>query len=97
MKHLFDIHVVLATTDDMLDHHDDPAAAADNFNDILFLLFEHIGDDWSVEDIERCLQFCWQTWVHDPYLSDLEPEDFQQIVDHLLTTWEDGHIEDNQD
>jgi hypothetical protein len=94
MKDLIDIHVVLSTADDMQDYHDDPQAASDNLNDILFLLFDHIDNDWEVEDIEKCLQYCWQVWVHDSHLGELDPEDFQQIVDHLLATWEDALNED---
>lgn len=94
MKFLVDIHVVLSTPEDMLDYHSDPEEASDRLNTLLHLVYDKIDEDMPVASIEKCLHYCWENWVNEPQIVEIDDEDLHDWVDHLLTTWDDSLIDD---
>ena len=93
MKELFDIHVVLATSEDM-DIFDDEHAeeAAEQLNTILHMLYDKADEDTSVEKLENMVQHIWDTWREDSDLLSIDLQDLSDWVDQLLATWDDAHI-----
>jgi hypothetical protein len=90
MKEFVDIHVILATYEDMIDHHDDPDRACEAFNTLLHMLFDALPEDMEVAAIEQCMQYCWEHWANDTQLVDFDDDELQQVVDHILASWEDA-------
>ncbi|MEP7705451.1 hypothetical protein [Paraglaciecola sp. 25GB23A] len=89
MKHLIDIHVALATIDDM-DFWDEQAEeAADKLNSMLHLLYDHADEDIDVESLENMIQYIWENWRRDSHLLDIDEDDLHDWVDQLLATWDD--------
>lgn len=94
MKHLVDIHVVLATPEDM-DHWEDRAEeAADKLNVILHMTYDGAEEDIEIARLEKILQHIWENWREDSYLLEVDEEDLRDWVDHLLATWDDADHED---
>lgn len=93
MKELFDIHVVLATSEDM-DIFDDEHAeeAAEQLNTILHMLYDKADEDTSVEKLENMVQHIWDNWREDSNLLSIDLQDLSDWVDQLLATWDDAHI-----
>ncbi|WP_422121168.1 hypothetical protein [Neptunicella marina] len=86
---MIDIHVVLATVEDM-DHWDEQAEdATEKFNDMLHYLYDKADDDIEVTQFERIIQHVWEFWSKDQHLVEIDVEDLQDWVDHLLATWDD--------
>lgn len=97
MKEMIDIHVVLATVDDM-DHWDEQAEdATEKFNELLHYLYAKADDDIEVEQFERIIQHVWEFWSKDQHLVEIDHEDLQDWVDHLLATWDDEDSTDQND
>jgi hypothetical protein len=91
MKNLVDIHVTLATLDDMDFWEDQAEEAVEKFNTILHLLYDKADDDIEVEKLENMIQFIWENWRQDSYLLDIDEDDLYDWVDQLLATWDDEH------
>lgn len=93
MKELVDIHVALATAEDM-DVFDDEQAeeAAEQLNVILHMLYDKVDDDVEVQKLEDMIQHCWENWRENPDLLAIDPFDLSDWVDQLLATWDDAHI-----
>ncbi|BDX06400.1 hypothetical protein [Planctobacterium marinum] len=93
MKEFFDIHVVLATSEDM-DIFDDEQAeeAAEQLNTILHMLYDKADEDTSVEKLENMVQHVWDNWREDGDLLSIDLQDLSDWVDQLLATWDDAHI-----
>ncbi|GAA0851985.1 hypothetical protein [Aliiglaciecola litoralis] len=97
MKNLIDIHVVLATAEDM-DHWDDEAAeAAEKLNVILHMVYDQADDDIETTRLENVLQHVWENWREDAYLMEIDENDLHDWVDHLLATWDDAGQDDDND
>lgn len=92
MKHLIDIHVVLATPEDMEHWEDDASEAADRLNDMLHRLYDTVDDDIAVEQLEKMLQHVWENWIGDKHLLDIDEIDLHDWVDHLVATWDDDGL-----
>ena len=92
MKELVDIHVALATAEDM-DVFDDELAeeAAEQLNVILNMLYDKADDDIQVEVLEDMIQHVWENWREDPDLLGIDAQDFSDWVEQLLATWDDAH------
>ncbi|MCC2604375.1 hypothetical protein [Planctobacterium marinum] len=93
MKEFFDIHVVLATAEDM-DVFDEEQAeeAAEQLNTILHLLYDKADEDIPVEQLENMVQHVWENWREDADLLSIDAQDLSDWVDQLLATWDDAHI-----
>lgn len=93
MKEFFDIHVVLATSEDM-DIFDDEQAdeAAEQLNTILHMLYDKADEDTSVEKLENMVQHVWENWREDADLLSIDDQDLSDWVHQLLATWDDAHI-----
>lgn len=94
MKQNVDIHVILATSQDMEDYHDDPYEAAEQLNFILHGIYDRAGDDVDTSWLEKLLHFCWETWHQDPNLSEIDEEELLDWVDQQLATWDDADNEE---
>lgn len=91
MKHFIDIHVVLATPDDMQDQWDEQAEeASERLNTLLHMLYDRAEEDIDSQRLENMLQFVWENWRQDPHLLDIDDEDLRDWVDHLLASWDDA-------
>lgn len=90
MKELVDIHVILATYEDMIDHHDDPDAACEAFNTLLHMVFDALPENEPVTNIEQCLHYCWENWSQELQLVDFDDDELQQVVEHILSSWQDA-------
>jgi hypothetical protein len=89
MKHFVDIHVALATVEDM-DYWDEQAEeAADKLNSMLHLLYDHADEDINFESLENMIQYIWENWRQDSHLLDIDEDDLHDWVDQLLATWDD--------
>lgn len=89
MKHMVDIHVALATLDDMEFWEDQAEVAVEKLNSILHLLYDKSDEDISVDKLENMIQFVWENWREDSYLLDIDEDDLYDWVDQLLATWDD--------
>ena len=94
MKHLVDIHVVLATAEDMEFWDELAEEAADKLNIILHMIYDHADEDIKTERLERIFQYIWENWREDSYLLEIDEVDLQDWVDHLLATWDDANHEE---
>ncbi|MDF2177538.1 hypothetical protein P2G88_04660 [Aliiglaciecola sp. CAU 1673] len=92
MKSLIDIHVVLATPDDMDVWDEQAEDAADRINDILHCLYDKVDEDIDSHQLEKMLHHVWESWREDRYLLDIDEEELIDWVDHLLATWDDEHL-----
>ena len=91
MKEMIDIHVVLATAEDMQDDWEDQADdAAERLNDMLHYLYDSVDDDIETQQLENMIQHIWEFWSKDQHLVDIDAEDLQDWVDQLVATWDDG-------
>lgn len=90
MKEFVDIHVILATYDDMIDHHDEPNEACEAFNTLLHMVYDALSEDESVEAVEQCLHYCWEHWSQDQQLVDFTDDELHQVVEHILASWQDA-------
>ena len=89
MKHFVDIHVALATIDDMDFWEDQAEEATDKFNSMLHLLYDHADDDIDSTSLENMIQYIWENWRQDSHLLDIDDDDLHDWVDQLLATWDD--------
>lgn len=89
MKDLVDIHVVLATADDMEQWEDEAEYAADKLNSFLHILYDKLDDATPVTQIEQMLQHIWEIWSQDTQLVDIDETDIVDWVDQLISSWED--------
>ena len=94
MKNLIDIHVVLATAEDMEFWDELAEEAADKLNIILHMVYDHADPDIESARLERILQYIWENWREDSYLLEIDEADLQDWVDHLLATWDDADHEE---
>ena len=92
MKHLIDIHVVLATPEDMDLWQGQEEEAADKLNTILHMAYDRADEDIKVERLEKILQSIWENWREDSHLLELDEVDLVDWVDHLLATWDDAAL-----
>ncbi|WP_438863704.1 hypothetical protein [Neptunicella sp.] len=90
MKEMIDIHVVLATAEDMQQWEDDAEDVAERFNDMLHYLYNAADEDIETEKLEQIIQHVWEYWSKDQHLIDIDAEDLYDWVDQLLATWDDG-------
>ncbi|GGW88483.1 hypothetical protein [Alteromonas halophila] len=97
MKHSVDIHVVLATINDMEDFHDDPEEASERLNFILHAIYDRADDDIETLRLEKLLHFAWETWHEDQSLSEIDDDELLDWVDHALATWDDADNNDHPD
>jgi len=90
---MVDIHVALATAEDM-DVFDEEQAeeAAEQLNVVLHMLYDSVDYDIAVESLEKMIQQVWDTWREDPNLLTIDVQDLRDWVDQLLATWDDAHI-----
>lgn len=90
MKEMIDIHVVLATAEDMMDDWDEQADdAAERLNEMLHYLYDSVDDDIETQQLENMIQHIWEFWSKDQHLVDIDAEDLQDWVDQLVATWDD--------
>lgn len=89
MKHLVDIHVVLATAEDFDLWEEQAEDAAEKLNMILHMLYDRADEDIESEKLENLLQHVWENWREDSHLLDIDDVDLRDWVDHLLATWDD--------
>lgn len=94
MKSLLDIHVVLATAQDMEFWDELAEEAADKLNVILHMTYDLADEDIETGRLERILQYIWENWREDSYLLEIDEVDLQDWVDHLLATWDDADHEE---
>ena len=40
------------------------------------------------------LHYCWETWVNEPQIVEIDDDDLHDWVDHLLTSWDDTLIDE---
>lgn len=92
MKHLVDIHVVLATPEDMDFWEDQANEATEKLNMILHMLYDSADEDIEPSQLENMLQHIWENWREDSHLLDIDDEDLRDWVDHLLASWDDANI-----
>lgn len=92
MKHLVDIHVVLATPEDMDFWEDQADEATEKLNMILHMLYDSADEDIEPSQLENMLQHIWENWREDSHLLDIDDEDLRDWVDHLLASWDDANI-----
>ena len=85
MKSSIDIHVALATLDDMEFWDDNAEEAMDRFNALLHMLYDNADEDIDTTSLENMIQYIWENWRNDSDLFDW--------VDQLLSTWDDEHQE----
>lgn len=97
MKELIDIHVVLATPEDMEVWEEEADQAAEKLNAILHLVYDRVEEDIDVVKLEYIFQYIWENWRDDSYLLEIDDEDLQDWVDHLLATWDDAGYQDDFD
>ncbi len=97
MKHLIDIHVVLATPQDMEFWEDQADEAADKLNIILHMVYDLADEEIDTARLENILQHVWENWREDNYLMEIDEVDLHDWVDHLLATWDDAEHDDGQD
>lgn len=93
MKHLVDIHVVLATADDMEQWEDEAEHAADQLNMFLHMLYDRVDEATPSTQIEQMIQHIWETWSQDTQLVDIDETDIVDWVDHLIASWEDVSLD----
>ena len=91
MKHMVDIHVALATIEDMEFWEDNAEIAADRFNSLLHMLYDKADEDIDVSKLENMIQYIWENWREDSHLLDIDEDDLYDWVDQLLATWDDEH------
>ncbi|MDN4504209.1 hypothetical protein QX776_17510 [Alteromonadaceae bacterium BrNp21-10] len=89
MKEMIDIHVVLATDEDMQHWDEDADLALERFNDMLHYLYDSVDDDIEMQQLENMIQHIWEFWLKDQHLIDIDAEDLQDWVDQLVATWDD--------
>ncbi len=94
MKELFDIHVVLSTSEDFEQYDEQAEEASELFNEMLHHLYAAIDDDKPVGEIEQLFQHVWEHWTNEPQLIDIDTDELFDWVDQLLATWEDGDSTD---
>ena len=68
MKSLLDIHVALATAEDMDVWEERAETAADRLNDLLFMLYDRAPEDAPVAQLEHQIQKIWEIWREDEHL-----------------------------
>ncbi len=95
MKNLIDIHVVLATAQDMEIWEEQAEDAAEKLNVILHLAYDLADEDIETEKLERILQYIWENWYQDSYLLEIDEVDLQDWVDHLIASWDDIDHDDD--
>ena len=93
MKNSIDIHVALATLDDMEFWEDDAEEAMDRFNSLLHMLYDNADEDIETVSLENMIQYIWENWRNDSHLLDIDDDDLFDWVDQLLSTWDDEHQE----
>ena len=93
MKHMIDIHVTLATVEDMDFWEDRVEEATDRFNSILHMLYQKADEDIDSVSLENMIQYIWENWREDSHLLDIDEDDLYDWVDQLLATWDDEHQE----
>lgn len=93
MKNLIDIHVVLATVEDMDFWDDRVEEATDRFNTILHMLYDQADEDINSTSLENMIQYIWENWREDAHLLDIDEDDLYDWVDQLLATWDDERQE----
>jgi hypothetical protein len=91
MKHMVDIHVILATVEDMEFWEDQAEEAADRLNSLLHMLYEKADEDIDSVSLENMIQYIWENWREDSHLLDIDEDDLYDWVDQLLATWDDEH------
>lgn len=93
MKNSIDIHVALATLDDMEIWEDNAEEAMDRFNSLLHMLYDNADEDIETVSLENMIQYIWENWRNDSHLLDIDDDDLFDWVDQLLSTWDDEHQE----
>ncbi|ABG40509.1 MAG: hypothetical protein CL579_20355 [Alteromonadaceae bacterium] len=93
MKNSIDIHVALATLDDMEFWEDNAEEAMDRFNSLLHMLYDNADEDIETVSLENMIQYIWENWRNDSHLLDIDDDDLFDWVDQLLSTWDDEHQE----
>ena len=93
MKNSIDIHVALATLDDMEFWEDNAEEAMDRFNALLHMLYDRADEDIDTVSLENMIQYIWENWRNDSHLLDIDDDDLFEWVDQLLSTWDDEHQE----
>jgi hypothetical protein len=88
---MVDIHVALATIEDMEFWEDNAEIAADRFNSLLHMLYDEADEDIDVSKLENMIQYIWENWREDSHLLDIDEDDLYDWVDQLLATWDDEH------
>ncbi|MFT5313387.1 MAG: hypothetical protein ACI8Z9_001877 [Paraglaciecola sp.] len=91
MKNMVDIHVVLATIDDMEYWDERAEEAADRLNSLLHMLYQKAHEDINSSSLENMIQYIWENWREDSHLLDIDEDDLYDWVDQLLATWDDEH------
>ncbi|MBU2976904.1 hypothetical protein [Alteromonas sp. C1M14] len=94
MKDNVDIHVVLATPEDMEDKYEEPDEAAERLNFILHCIYDRAEEDAETHWLERLLHYTWETWHQSGNLLDIEDDELLDWVDHTLATWDDADNDD---
>ena len=72
MKSSIDIHVALATLDDMEFWDDNAEEAMDRFNALLHMLYDNADEDIDTTSLENMIQYIWENWRNDSHLLDIE-------------------------
>ena len=93
MKCSIDIHVTLATRDDMDFWEDNAEEATDRFNSLLHQLYDRADEDIDTVSLENMIQYIWENWRNDSHLLDIDDDDLFEWVDQLLSTWDDERQE----
>lgn len=92
MKDNVDIHVVLATSSDMDERHDDQEEAAERLNFILHAMYDKADEDIETERLERILHYTWEQWQQNSSLLEIEDDELLDWVDHTLATWDNSEF-----
>jgi len=93
VKNTIDIHVVLATAEDMDFWDDRVEEATDRFNTILHMLYDQADEDINSTSLGNMIQYIWENWREDAHLLDIDEDDLYDWVDQLLASWDDEQQE----
>ena len=83
MKSSIDIHVALATLDDMEFWDDNAEEAMDRFNALLHMLYDNADEDIDTTSLENMIQYIWENWRNDSHLLDIDDDDLFDWVDQI--------------
>ncbi|WP_017445987.1 hypothetical protein [Gayadomonas joobiniege] len=74
MKESLSIHEFLVDPQDLAEQHEDFELAADNYNQIVHLLYQTADDEIAAAELNAWLESLWFSLAADEYLTEFEDE-----------------------